>query len=141
MTLNLMRLLKVIVLIEEYHPFNNLHILTTHTEACLQLGVSSLSKSDFTSVDKDDTKVALSHKKVQTGRPHSRSSPQLDEHNEVCDVCEKGGDLLCCETCTLVFHLKCLRPKLLIIPKNKWSCPHCVLDVIIPFLIFFFSRY
>lgn len=52
-----------------------------------------------------------------------------DDHNEVCEVCEKGGDLLCCDTCTLVFHLSCIRPKIAAIPKGKWSCSHCVSDV------------
>jgi hypothetical protein len=31
-----------------------------------------------------------------------------DEHNEVCEVCERGGELLCCDTCSLVFHLEVL---------------------------------
>lgn len=52
-----------------------------------------------------------------------------DDHNEVCEVCEKGGDLLCCDTCSLVFHLGCIRPKIVSIPKGKWSCAYCVSDV------------
>ena len=58
-----------------------------------------------------------------------RSRNMSDEHNEVCEVCDVGGDLLCCDTCSLVFHLKCIRPKLLNIPKGKWSCAHCIVDV------------
>jgi hypothetical protein len=58
-----------------------------------------------------------------------RRSNSIDDHNEVCEVCDKGGDLLCCDTCTLVFHLKCLRPKLSTVPKGRWSCPHCIIDV------------
>jgi hypothetical protein len=54
-----------------------------------------------------------------------------DEHNEVCEVCEIGGDLLCCETCTLVYHLSCLRPKISTIPKGKWSCVHCVIEGVV----------
>lgn len=57
-----------------------------------------------------------------------------DHHNEVCEVCEKGGDLLCCDTCSLVFHLLCIRPKIVSIPKGKWSCAYCVADVSIYFL-------
>jgi hypothetical protein len=56
-------------------------------------------------------------------------SNSFDDHDEICEVCEKGGDLLCCDTCTLVFHLKCIRPKLSTVPKGSWSCPHCVIDV------------
>jgi hypothetical protein len=58
----------------------------------------------------------------------TRSRTVHDEHNEVCEVCDRGGDLLCCETCTLVYHLSCIRPKLSSMPKGTWSCPHCILD-------------
>lgn len=58
-----------------------------------------------------------------------RIRTSVDEHNEVCEVCEKGGDLLCCDTCTLVFHLKCVRPIMSTVPKGEWSCSYCVLDV------------
>lgn len=52
-----------------------------------------------------------------------------DHHNDICGVCEKGGDLMCCDTCTIVFHLKCIRPKMKFVPKGVWSCAYCVLDV------------
>ena len=52
-----------------------------------------------------------------------------DHHNDICGVCEKGGDLMCCDTCTIVFHLKCIRPKMKAVPKGVWSCAYCVLDV------------
>eukprot|EP01041_Mallomonas_annulata_P012036 gene12036-25224_t len=51
-----------------------------------------------------------------------------DDHNETCEVCDKGGDLLCCDTCSLVFHLKCIRPKISEVPKGSWSCAHCIDD-------------
>lgn len=53
-----------------------------------------------------------------------------DQHNEVCEVCELGGELICCDTCSLVFHVKCVRPILNNIPRGPWSCAHCVLEVI-----------
>ena len=52
-----------------------------------------------------------------------------DRHNDICGVCEKGGDLICCDTCTIVFHLKCIRPKMKVVPKGVWSCAYCVIDV------------
>ena len=42
----------------------------------------------------------------------------FDQRNDSCDLCNQGGNLLCCETCNLVFHLHCIRPKL----KGDWSC-------------------
>ena len=48
------------------------------------------------------------------------------QHNDLCETCGKGGELLCCSTCNLVFHLGCTRPKLDQIPPDDWSCPFCV---------------
>ena len=49
----------------------------------------------------------------------------LNNHNDLCDVCNEGGELLCCSTCNLVFHLECVRPTLEQVPDGEWSCPHC----------------
>jgi hypothetical protein len=51
----------------------------------------------------------------------------LDQHNDLCELCNEGGDLLCCSTCNLVFHLGCTRPKLMKVPSNdNWSCSYCI---------------
>lgn len=84
----------------------------------------------FSSTNTPSSKTPNNHKR---SFEHFQSSSQdplnNDEHNEVCEVCDKGGDLICCETCSLVFHLKCLRPKISDVPEGKWSCPYCVVDV------------
>ena len=49
----------------------------------------------------------------------------LNEHNDLCEVCGTGGELLCCNTCNLVFHLKCVRPALKTMPPDSWNCAHC----------------
>lgn len=36
--------------------------------------------------------------------------------------------MLCCDTCTLVFHLNCVRPKLTAVPKGQWRCAHCIIE-------------
>ena len=54
------------------------------------------------------------------------SKDEEDQHNSVCYYCKKGGDLLCCDTCNLVFHIKCLKPPLKTVPKGTWHCPVCV---------------
>jgi len=58
----------------------------------------------------------------------NKKSKKVDEHNEFCDVCNSGGDLLCCDTCSLVFHISCIRPKVDQIPKGRWSCSYCIVD-------------
>ena len=49
-------------------------------------------------------------------------------HNDRCEVCDKGGDLLCCDFCNLVFHLHCLDPPLTEAPEGDWACPECVIE-------------
>ena len=51
----------------------------------------------------------------------------LNQHDDACDVCYMGGELICCTTCSLVFHRECLRP----ISKTEpidWNCPHCIIQ-------------
>ena len=49
----------------------------------------------------------------------------LPQHNDLCEVCNTGGELLCCATCNLVFHMKCACPSLKVMPPDEWSCAHC----------------
>uniref|UniRef100_A0A7S0F833 PHD-type domain-containing protein n=1 Tax=Pseudo-nitzschia arenysensis TaxID=697910 RepID=A0A7S0F833_9STRA len=49
----------------------------------------------------------------------------LNQHDDACDVCNLGGELICCATCSLVFHKECLRPVMKAIPSD-WICPYCI---------------
>ncbi len=49
----------------------------------------------------------------------------FDQHNDHCNVCNQPGELLCCATCTLVFHIDCLLPKLIEEPPDDWRCAEC----------------
>ncbi|GAB2241167.1 hypothetical protein Droror1_Dr00017942 [Drosera rotundifolia] len=42
-----------------------------------------------------------------------------------CDVCDLGGNLLCCDYCPRTYHLNCLDPPLKHIPNGKWKCHKC----------------
>uniref|UniRef100_A0A8C2H868 Bromodomain PHD finger transcription factor n=1 Tax=Cyprinus carpio TaxID=7962 RepID=A0A8C2H868_CYPCA len=48
---------------------------------------------------------------------------QYDDH---CRVCHRLGDLLCCETCSAVYHLECVKPPLEEVPEDEWQCEICV---------------
>ena len=56
------------------------------------------------------------------------------QQETTCFVCHKPDDLLCCETCSAVFHLRCLDPPLSHhhqqVPSGKWFCPICKLNTI-----------
>ncbi|GFR88529.1 nucleosome-remodeling factor subunit BPTF-like, partial [Elysia marginata] len=45
-----------------------------------------------------------------------------DDH---CRACHKLGDLLCCETCSAVYHLTCVEPPMQEVPEDDWLCSVC----------------
>jgi len=49
----------------------------------------------------------------------------FDQHNNLCEVCNQPGVVLCCATCNLVCHMHCARPKLQEEPPNDWKCAYC----------------
>ena len=48
------------------------------------------------------------------------------DHQDYCEVCQQGGEIILCDTCPRAHHLVCLEPELERAPEGKWSCPHCV---------------
>ncbi|KAK7324236.1 hypothetical protein VNO77_27765 [Canavalia gladiata] len=49
-----------------------------------------------------------------------------DGNYYVCEVCNDGGKLLCCEACPRTYHIACLGLKS--IPKEEWKCANCFDD-------------
>ncbi|XP_063233226.1 chromodomain-helicase-DNA-binding protein Mi-2 homolog isoform X2 [Bacillus rossius redtenbacheri] len=47
------------------------------------------------------------------------------DHQDYCEVCQQGGEIILCDTCPRAYHLVCLDPELEETPEGKWSCPHC----------------
>uniref|UniRef100_A0AAY4AMW2 DNA helicase n=1 Tax=Denticeps clupeoides TaxID=299321 RepID=A0AAY4AMW2_9TELE len=47
------------------------------------------------------------------------------DHQDYCEVCQQGGEIILCDTCPRAYHLVCLEPELEKAPAGKWSCPHC----------------
>ena len=59
-------------------------------------------------------------------RNTKQNSNGLDTLNDAfCWICHKEGDVICCETCPRVFHLKCIGMESN--PSEDWVCPECVL--------------
>ena len=49
-----------------------------------------------------------------------------DVHSDgYCWLCHKEGEVICCEACPRVFHIKCIQ--LDSSPAEDWVCPECVL--------------
>ncbi|KAG5447792.1 choline dehydrogenase 5 [Clonorchis sinensis] len=47
------------------------------------------------------------------------------DHQDYCEVCQQGGEIMLCDTCPRAYHLVCLDPELEEAPEGSWSCPHC----------------
>ncbi|XP_023804793.1 chromodomain-helicase-DNA-binding protein 3 isoform X3 [Oryzias latipes] len=73
-------------------------------------------------------------KKNKRGRPAKKKKKIMGEeegdgyetdHQDYCEVCQQGGEIILCDTCPRAYHLVCLEPELDKAPEGKWSCPHC----------------
>lgn len=88
--------------------------------------------------DKKDKKSKKKSKKKKKAKTSSISGSDNDDlleadyeagyetdHQDYCEVCQQGGEIILCDTCPRAYHLVCLEPELEETPEGKWSCPHC----------------
>ena len=47
-----------------------------------------------------------------------------DNNNIVCELCQSGGDLICCEKCPAVYHCACLGKTMEDLPED-YICARC----------------
>ncbi|KAM8794249.1 chromodomain-helicase-DNA-binding protein 3 [Eudromia elegans] len=72
-------------------------------------------------------------KKLKRGRPGRKKKKGAEaegdgyetDHQDYCEVCQQGGEIVLCDTCPRAYHLVCLEPELERAPHGRWSCPHC----------------
>ncbi|PFX26138.1 chromodomain-helicase-DNA-binding protein 4-like isoform X3 [Stylophora pistillata] len=97
------------------------------SDASQASGKNSKKKAKSTPKMKRE-KVIISKKRKERKKSAGNDDDNVmsvDEHQDYCEECEEGGDLLLCDTCTLSFHLRCLDPPLDEPPQGRWSCPVC----------------
>ena len=71
-------------------------------------------------------KMKVGNKNKKKGKAKKKDFAAEDaEHQEYCEVCQQGGEIILCDTCPRAYHLVCLDPELDEAPEGKWSCPHC----------------
>ncbi|KAM7404338.1 hypothetical protein PAMP_011698 [Pampus punctatissimus] len=63
--------------------------------------------------------------KVDKAESTNPSGKEDDPNEDWCAVCINGGDLLCCDHCPKVFHMKCHVPTIKIFPKGDFLCTFC----------------
>uniref|UniRef100_A0A803TM95 DNA helicase n=1 Tax=Anolis carolinensis TaxID=28377 RepID=A0A803TM95_ANOCA len=64
-------------------------------------------------------------KKKSTWSPTEEGDGYETDHQDYCEVCQQGGEIILCDTCPRAYHLVCLDPEMEKAPEGKWSCPHC----------------
>ncbi|XP_064634373.1 transcription intermediary factor 1-alpha-like isoform X2 [Lineus longissimus] len=81
----------------------------------------STNQNEAYNLNEPITDQAMGFQQQPTCMPESN-----DPNEDYCACCHNGGDLLCCDNCPNVFHLKCHVPELSTAPTGDWSCGLCV---------------
>uniref|UniRef100_A0A4W4ERG8 DNA helicase n=1 Tax=Electrophorus electricus TaxID=8005 RepID=A0A4W4ERG8_ELEEL len=77
--------------------------------------------------DKKSKPKKVAPLKIKLGsfkRKRSSVRPTTD-HQDYCEVCQQGGEIILCDTCPRAYHMVCLDPDMEKAPEGTWSCPHC----------------
>lgn len=75
---------------------------------------------------KKGNKAAI--KRTKKKKKTSNQDGYETDHQDYCEVCQQGGEIILCDTCPRAYHLVCLEPELETAPEGKWSCPSCEAD-------------
>lgn len=70
---------------------------------------------------------------IDVGRYPSLGRYKGDAHQDRCSICKDGGDLYCCDFCTQVEHLSCLRERFTVKepePDEDFMCHNCIQSVL-----------
>ncbi|XP_078696084.1 chromodomain-helicase-DNA-binding protein 4-like isoform X5 [Branchiostoma floridae x Branchiostoma belcheri] len=86
---------------------------------------SSAGRSSARKAKKKIKKSSKGPKKDFSGSEYAPSDGYETDHQDYCEVCQQGGEIILCDTCPRAYHLVCLDPELEQAPEGKWSCPHC----------------
>lgn len=104
---------------------------------------SLLSHQIAPSVGMVSARTGILRKITQAPKPHllvsrsrkrseSESGEDDDDYDDIfCEKCGSGENpdkLLLCDKCNRGFHLFCLRPILVSVPRGSWFCPSCSND-------------
>ncbi|XP_028284488.1 chromodomain-helicase-DNA-binding protein 3 isoform X2 [Parambassis ranga] len=87
---------------------------------------SSSVRSDSSGRVKKNKRGRPAKKKKKLSVPGEEEGDGYEtDHQDYCEVCQQGGEIILCDTCPRAYHLVCLEPELDKAPEGKWSCPHC----------------
>merc|ERR1712051_431740 len=68
---------------------------------------------------KGKAKMKIGNKNKKKGKKKKDFTSNEAEHQEYCEVCQQGGEIILCDTCPRAYHLVCLDPELDEAPKES----------------------
>ncbi|KAG7215551.1 hypothetical protein INR49_014718 [Caranx melampygus] len=77
-----------------------------------------------------NSRSSRSKKKPSKSKPKKKKETEdgdgyETDHQDYCEVCQQGGEIILCDTCPRAYHMVCLDPDMEKAPEGTWSCPHC----------------
>ncbi|XP_056154916.1 chromodomain-helicase-DNA-binding protein 4a isoform X1 [Lampris incognitus] len=81
--------------------------------------------------DGSNSRSSRAKKKPSKSKPKKKKVEVEDgdgyetDHQDYCEVCQQGGEIILCDTCPRAYHMVCLDPDMEKAPEGTWSCPHC----------------
>ncbi|XP_034560382.1 chromodomain-helicase-DNA-binding protein 4-like isoform X2 [Notolabrus celidotus] len=86
----------------------------------------SVSEGSNSRSSRSKKKASKSKPKKKKGAPSAEEGDGYEtDHQDYCEVCQQGGEIILCDTCPRAYHMVCLDPDMEKAPEGTWSCPHC----------------
>uniref|UniRef100_A0A8C5B2P2 DNA helicase n=1 Tax=Gadus morhua TaxID=8049 RepID=A0A8C5B2P2_GADMO len=92
---------------------------------------SDFDETSMNSVSEgSSSRTSRSKKKTPKSKPKKKKEAEEGDgyetdHQDYCEVCQQGGEIILCDTCPRAYHMVCLDPDMEKAPEGTWSCPHC----------------
>ncbi|MCI4395573.1 hypothetical protein PGIGA_G00182170 [Pangasianodon gigas] len=92
---------------------------------------SDFDDGSINSVSVSDSSNSRSSRSKKKPKPKKKKKVDDDadgyetDHQDYCEVCQQGGEIILCDTCPRAYHMVCLDPDMEKAPEGTWSCPHC----------------
>ncbi|MGH0120260.1 UNVERIFIED_CONTAM: hypothetical protein FKN15_060668 [Acipenser sinensis] len=87
------------------------------------------SMNSYSVSDGSASRSSRGRRKAKATRKKKKGDEDADgyetDHQDYCEVCQQGGEIILCDTCPRAYHMVCLDPDMEKAPEGKWSCPHC----------------
>ena len=109
-----------------WHIYTHIHANTTHTHMHTHIPhIHTHTHVHMHTHKLQHHQYDGSNKAASDAEEEEEEGDSEGEHADYCHICKDGGELLCCDTCPLAYHLVCLKPPIKEIPDGDWRCPRC----------------